>query len=272
MTINRIDACFSRLRKEGKSAFIAFVTAGDPSMALTLDIVRALEEAGTDILELGLPFSDPLADGAVIQAAAGRSLAAGGSTAGVLQLVREIRAFSQMPIVLFTYLNPIYTYGFDRFHKEAAAAGADGILLLDLPPDEAAQNPEFHIATQSAGALCQIRLIAPTTPPERVKTIAARAEGFVYYVSRAGVTGAQSSLAEGLGEQVARITEHAAVPVAVGFGISTPEQAREVAGYAEGVVVGSAIVKVIAEHGAKPDLAARVLQFVKPLVEATKSV
>ena len=221
-----------------------------------------------DIVELGLPFSDPLADGIVNQLAADRSLRAGTTTPKVIDFIRELRRETQIPLVLFTYLNPVYTYGFERFHKDAAAAGADGVLILDLPPDEASQNKEL---IESAG-LKHIRLIAPTTPEERIKLIAAQSEGFIYYVSREGVTGAQTSLDAGIAAQVGLIRSHTATPVAVGFGISTPEQAGTVAGMADAVVVGSAIVKLIGQHGASPDLPAQLASFVKPLVDAVKSV
>jgi len=265
---NRIDTTFSTLKSEGKCAFIAYVCAGDPNLDATLDIVLALGEAGADIIELGLPFSDPLADGIVNQMAAGRALEAGTTTAGVLGLIHRIRERSQIPLVLFTYLNPVYTYGFERFHADAAAAGADGVLSLDLPPDEAAQNAELA----GTHGVCQIRLISPTTPEDRIRNISQSAQGFIYYVSREGVTGAQTKLAAGISGQIDRIRAASPVPVAVGFGISTPEQARAVAGMADGVVVGSAIVKVIATHGASPDLAQKVGDFVRPLAEAIKSV
>ena len=266
---NRLDARFDALRKERKAAFVAYICAGDPGLDATVGIVRALESAGVDVVELGVPFSDPLADGIVNQMAAERALRAGATTAGVLEMIRRIREVSQMPIVLFTYLNPVYAYGYERFHQDASAAGADGILVLDLPPDEAAENPELR----PCPGLRHIQLIAPTSPPERVARIAAQAEGFVYYVSREGVTGAQASVAGGIAEQVALIKKSTTVPVCVGFGISTPEQAAEVAAKGgDGVIVGSAIVRLIEQHGAAPDLPERVAAFVKPLVAAVKSV
>jgi len=268
MPDNRLDQTFARLRQEKKAAFVAYLAAGDPTLDATLDLVLALESVGVDVIELGLPFSDPLADGIVNQLAAQRALDSGTTTAGVLGLIRRIRERSQIPLVLFTYLNPVYTYGFETFHADAAAAGADGVLLLDLPPDEAAANAEL---TGTHG-LRQIRLIAPTTPPERMKTIGAAGEGFIYYVSREGVTGEQTALADNIAENVAIIKSGSGVPVCVGFGISTPEQAAAVAASADGVVVGSAIVKTIAAQGASPDLAQRVADFVRPLVEATKAV
>ncbi|MDP4849487.1 MAG: tryptophan synthase subunit alpha [Verrucomicrobiales bacterium] len=267
-TENRIDQRFAALKREGKSAFVAYICAGDPDMERSLEIMFALEEAGADVIELGVPFSDPMADGIVNQMAAHRALEAGATTHGVLQLIRRFLERSQTPLVLFTYLNPIYNYGFARFHEDASAAGADGILLLDLPPEEASLNSEL---TES-GRLRHIRLIAPTTPAERLPKLAAASEGFIYYVSREGVTGAQTSLAEGIEENVAEIKRHTSVPVVVGFGISTPEQSAEVARTSDGVVVGSAIVRQIEQQGANPDVAAHVRAFVKPLVDAAKSV
>lgn len=265
---NRIDHRFAALQKAGKPAFVAYVCAGDPDMDRSLEILFALEQAGADIIELGVPFSDPMADGIVNQMAAHRALDAGATTRGVLDLIRRFRVRSQTPVVLFTYLNPIYSYGFSKFHEDAADAGADGILLLDLPPDEADRNPELT----GGSRLRQIRLLAPTTPEERIPKLAAAAEGFLYYVSREGVTGAQASLAEGIAEHVAAIKAHTEVPVAVGFGISTPAQAAEVGRAADGVVVGSAIVRIIEQFGTDPNVAAKVATFVKPLVDAAKSV
>jgi tryptophan synthase alpha chain len=187
--------------------------------------------------------------------------------AGVLEAVREIRKTSQIPIVLFTYLNPIYIYGYDRFHSDAAAAGADGLLILDLPPDEAERNAEL----MKSHGLLAIRLIAPTTPPGRMELIAKSAEGFIYYVSREGVTGEQTSLSTGIAAQVAEIKKHTPLPVAVGFGISTPEQAAEVAAESDAVVVGSAIVRRIGEHGNAPGLSEKIADFVRPLAAAIRS-
>jgi tryptophan synthase, alpha subunit len=266
MTANRIEACFDRLRHERQAAFIAYLTAGDPHLDATVELVHTLERAGVDIVELGIPFSDPLADGPTIQAASGRALAAGTTVAGVLESVRTIRRQSEIPIVLFTYLNPVYTYGFDRFHADAAAAGADGVLLLDLPPDEAEQSAEFS----ATHGLKLIRLVAPTTPPDRIAHLCATAEGFIYYVSREGVTGEQTSLSDSIEARVAEIRKHTTLPVAVGFGISTPEQSAAVARVADGVVVGSAIVRKIGEHESDPDLVQKVEDFVRPLTTAAK--
>jgi tryptophan synthase alpha chain len=257
---NRIDQCFAALRFRNEKAFIAYICAGDPDLRRTVDLALALEKSGVDLLELGLPFSDPLADGVVNQLAAQRALEAGATVPGVLDCVREIRAQSQVPIVLYTYLNPIFQFGLERFHCEAGEAGVDGLLILDLPPEEdLPSNGPLHI-----------RLIAPTTPVERIERICSRAEGFIYYVSREGVTGTQSSVAPSLGDRVCEIRQHTKLPIAVGFGISTPEQAREVGKVADGVVVGSAIVQRVSENSTRPDLAARVGEFVAPLVAAVK--
>lgn len=266
--MNRIDAAFDRLRSEGKKAFVAYVAAGDPDFDRSLEILKALADAGADILELGLPFSDPLADGIVNQMAADRALKAGMTTRRALELIRRFRESHQTPIVLFTYLNPVFTYGFEAFHKDAAAAGADGILLLDLPPDEAAQNAELA----SGAGLKAIRLIAPTTPPERKAQLAASAEGFIYALSRTGVTGAHGAPSDNIAAQVAEIEAHAKVPVCVGFGISTPDQAAMVAQAAAGVIVGSAIVKQVELNAGAADVAEKVRAFTAPLIAATKSV
>lgn len=264
--MNRIDAAFARLLPQGKKAFVAYVAAGDPDFEGSLEVIRALADAGADVIELGLPFSDPLADGIVNQMAADRALKSGMTMARSIELVRRFRETHETPIVLFTYLNPVLTYGFAKFHHDAAAAGADGILLLDLPPDEAKENEDLS----GGEGLKRIRLIAPTTPEERVRKLAQSAEGFIYALSRTGVTGAHGAPSEGISEQVARIREYAKVPVCVGFGITTPEQAAMVAKVADGVIVGSAIVKQIELHQDRPADAVR--EFVTPLIAATQSV
>jgi len=258
---NRIDQCFVALRARNEKAFIAYICAGDPDLSRTVDLALALEKAGTDILELGIPFSDPLADGLVNQLAAQRALEAGATVPGVLDCIRQIRTRSQIPIVLYTYLNPIFQFGFERFHHEANAAGVDGLLILDLPPEE----------DQPSKGPVHIRLIAPTTPPDRIKQICAQALGFIYYVSREGVTGVQSGVASSLGDRVSEIRRHTGLPVAVGFGISTSEQASEVAKIADAIVVGSAIVQTITENATQPDLPDQIGAFVAPLVAAVKS-
>ncbi|MEM7010880.1 MAG: tryptophan synthase subunit alpha [Verrucomicrobiota bacterium] len=265
--MNRIDATFAKLAEANQSAFIAYVCAGDPTLDATPVIADALIEAGTDLLELGVPFSDPMADGTVNQQASERALAAGATVGGVFDAVRKIREKHDTPIVLYAYMNPTCNYGFERFIADATAAGVDGLLLLDLPPEEQAASPEFS----SCGDLKMIRLIAPTSGKERIAKIAEQAEGFIYYVSHEGVTGAREELAADLETQVESIKSVASVPVVVGFGISKPEQSAAVAKVADGVIVGSAIVKKVAELGDSPELADGIRDLVAPLAAATKS-
>jgi tryptophan synthase alpha chain len=257
---NRIEDCFARLRKQNHKGFIPYICAGDPNLKRTVDLAFALEKAGADLLELGLPFSDPLADGIVNQLAAQRALAAGATVRGVFNCVREIRRKSQVPIVIYSYLNPIFQFGADKFHREAEDAGVDGLLILDLPPEEALDLPR--------GNVLPIRLIAPTTPADRIKKIAKNANGFLYYVSREGVTGARDSIASSLPEKIRELRKISDLPIAVGFGISNPDLARKVAQHADAVVVGSAIVDLIAKHGDKPEMIEKVSAFARKLAEA----
>src|SRR5438105_3588845 len=214
---NRIDDCFARLFSERRKGFIPYICAGDPTLKRTVDVAFALEKSGADLLELGLPFSDPLADGIVNQLAAQRALSAGTTVRGVFDCVREIRRQSQIPIVLYSYLNPIFQFGADKFHREAEDAGVDGLLILDLPPEE--DVPELDRLKQSAvGGPIHIRLIAPTTPNDRIKKIVKNAKGFLYYVSREGVTGAQDSIASSLPEKIVELRADSNLPIAVGFG------------------------------------------------------
>jgi len=263
---DRLAATFQQLRATRQKAFVAYIAAGDPDFDKSLGIMQALAGIGADIIELGLPFSDPLADGIVNQMAAERALKAGMTTRRVLDLIRAFRATHATPIVLFTYLNPVFAYGFEKFHHDAAAAGADGILLLDLPPDEAALNSELAVGA----GLQHIRLIAPTTPPERMKLLARSAEGFIYALSRTGVTGAHGGPAANIADLVASIKTHTEVPVCVGFGISTPAQAAMVAAAADGVIVGSAIVNQVGLHPDNPAESVRV--FTVPLIAAVKGM
>ena len=257
---NRIDQCFARLRSEKRKGFIPYICAGDPNLKRTVDLAFALEKSGADLLELGLPFSDPLADGIVNQLAAQRALAAGTTIRGVFDCVREIRKKSQIPIVLYSYLNPIFQFGTDKFHREAEDAGVDGLLILDLPPEEDVDLPSANVV--------HIRLIAPTTPADRIKAVAGNAKGFLYYVSREGVTGAQNSIASSLPDKIAELRKASDLPIAVGFGISNAEQAREVAKHADAIVVGSAIVDLIAKHGDKPEMIEKVTAFARELASA----
>jgi tryptophan synthase alpha chain len=267
---NRIDKKFRELKARGQKAFIAYITAGDPNPEATPGLVWALERAGADIVELGVPFSDPLADGVVNQLSAQRALEAGTTPPRVLEILREVRKQSQVPIVLYTYFNLIYAYGIERFCLHAHEAGADGLLVLDLPPEES-QDDKGVGARLGDGSLCRISLVAPTSPAERIATIVQKATGFVYYVSREGVTGMQSQVATSIGDRIALLRKHTTLPICVGFGISTPEQARTVAEQGDGAIVGSALVNRIAEWGHDKDLPQKLEAFARPLAEAIHS-
>ncbi|HYD18588.1 MAG TPA: tryptophan synthase subunit alpha [Patescibacteria group bacterium] len=231
----------------GKSAFVPFVMAGDPSMAVTEKIVIALEKAGADALELGVPFSDPVADGVTVQKAAERALAAGATLQGVLDLVKKLRASGvKIPICLFSYLNPIYMMGYEAFITAAKSAGAQGALIVDLPPEEA----EEYQALAKQHGFETVFLCSPTTTPERLKLVDDYSTGFVYYVSREGVTGAQAALPAQVNDRITALKQQLKNPLAIGFGISTPEHVRALRGKADGIVVGSALVKIIEENPA----------------------
>lgn len=266
--MNRIVDCFARLKKDGKKGLIVYIGAGDPNLEATRRLALEFDRAGVDVLELGVPFSDPLADGLVNQLAAQRGLESGTTPAKVLQTVAAIRKKSQIPVVLYIYFNLIHRYGFERFIKDAAQAGVDGLLVLDLPPEESGN----YEAMMGGAGLCNIYLVAPTTPDDRIELIVKRGRGFIYYVSREGVTGMQTRVADTIVQMTAKIREHTKLPIAVGFGISTPDQAKTVARSAEAVVVGSAIVNQIAQQAAKPDTLVReVGKFVEGLAQAVKS-
>jgi len=251
---NRIEAKFGELGKRGEKALIAYITAGDPDFASTREIVLRLEEAGVDLIELGVPFSDPTADGPVIQAASHRALAGGATPAGILDLVQSIRTGSEIPIVLFSYYNPIFCYGGEAFAGDAASAGADGLLVVDLPPEESRELRRF---TDPLG-IDFISLIAPTTDLPRARKILANASGFAYYVSVTAVTGTTRPDPENVRKDLSRIREISPLPLVVGFGISTPREASEIAAHADGIVVGSALVSIVEKNGGRGDLARRV--------------
>jgi tryptophan synthase alpha chain len=264
--MNRIVERFARLNRERRKGFIVYLGAGDPNLEATRQLAVAFDKLGVDVLELGVPFSDPLADGLVNQLAAQRGLESGTTPPRVLETVAGIRRESQIPIVLYIYFNLIHRYGVQRFIREAAQAGVDGLLVLDLPPEE---SGSYEALMREAG-MCNIYLVAPTTPDDRIELIVKRGTGFVYYVSREGVTGMQAKVADTIAQMTAKIRAHTALPIAVGFGISTPQQAKVVAANAEAVVVGSAIVNQIAQHGKAPDLITRVTEFTNSLVQAVK--
>ncbi len=263
MSANRIDTTFAQLREEGRKAFIPYITAGDPTLSRTIELVKGFDAAGADIIELGIPFSDPLADGKTNQEAAERALAHDVSLADVLECVKELRITCDIPLLFFTYVNPVLQYGYEKFAQDASAAGVDGVLALDMPPEEA---DELSRALENAGVR-MIYLIAPTSTDERIKMIASRASGFIYYVSRTGVTGEQSNVAHDVAEHVDAVRQHTGLPVAVGFGISTPAHVAEVARFADGVVVGSAIVRRIGAGGDTDAMVEEVTSFVKELVK-----
>ena len=264
--MNRIVDRFTRLNRAHQKGFVVYVGAGDPDLEATRQLALAFDKLGVDVLELGVPFSDPLADGLVNQLAAQRGLESGSTPPKVLATVAAIRRESQIPIVLYIYFNLIHKCGVERFIRDAAQAGVDGLLVLDLPPEE---SDGYEALMRQAG-LCNIYLVAPTTPDDRIELIVKRGAGFIYYVSREGVTGMQTKVADTIAQMTAKIRAHTNLPIAVGFGISTPEQAKIVAASAEAVVVGSAIVNQIAQYGKAPDLTKRVSEFVKPLIQAVK--
>jgi len=262
--MNRIAEGFARLKRAGKKGFIVYIGAGDPNLEATRELALAFDQAGVDILELGVPFSDPLADGLVNQLAAQRGLESGTTPPRVLATVAAIRKSSEIPIILYIYYNLIHRVGLASFIRDAAKAGVDGLLVLDLPPEESVN----YEALMSKAGLCHIYLVAPTTPEDRIELIVKRGSGFIYYISREGVTGMQKQVASNLAQQIAKIRAHTKLPIAVGFGVSTPEQARVAAAAADAVVVGSAVVNQIALNGKSPDLVTSVVKFVKSIVQA----
>ena len=263
----RIERTFAELRVRGEAALIPFIVAGDPNLDTTRALVFELEARGADLIELGVPFSDPMADGPANQRALARGLNSGASLAAIIAMVSEIRRQSQIPIVLFGYYNPILHYGCERLCADAARAGIDALLVVDLPPEEAA---ELALPARAHG-LDIIYLLAPTTPLERARTIARAGSGFLYYVAVTGVTGARASLAAGLEARVRAMRAVTRLPIGVGFGISTPEQAAEVAGYADAVVVGSALSLIIEREAASQRLPAAVGELVGAMKNAMRA-
>ncbi len=266
-TRTRIDARFAALKEEGRAGLVTFITAGDPDPETSLALLKALPAAGADIIELGMPFTDPMADGPAIQLASQRALKAGQTMARTLDMVRAFREEDdKTPIVLMGYYNPVYVYGNARFLKDAKAAGVDGLIIVDLPPEE---DEELCIPAMEAG-LNFIRLATPTTDEERLPKVLANASGFLYYVSVAGVTGTKEPDIAGVGEAIARIRASSDIPVAVGFGVKTPEQAGALAKVADAVVVGSALISVLAgtldgEGRATEETVAKVTEFTRSL-------
>lgn len=262
--MNRIDTTFDACRADGRKALVMFVSAGDPNLAVTETLIREICANGADVVELGVPFSDPMADGPTIQAASQRALAAGATLSGILDMVRRLRETIDTPFVLFSYYNVLFSYGMAKLARDAAAAGVDGMLVVDVPFEEMGEiRPDLE-----RNQLHLISLLAPTTPPERAKRILAQAEGFVYYITVTGVTGARSELPENLAEELAQIVAVSTVPVVAGFGISSPEMAQSVAAHADGVVVGSALVKRLNAAETIEAGIADCAQFVASLAES----
>ena len=268
--MSRIAARFEALKREGRGGLVTYLQAYDPDPACSMAILRGLPGAGADLIEVGVPFTDPMADGPSIQKAAQRALKAGATLAGVLAMVRDFRKDDdETPVVLMGYYNPVLSYGVERFCRDAAASGVDGLIVVDVPPEEAG---EIAPHARDAG-LDLIRLIAPTTDEARLPRVLAATTGFVYYVSVAGITGTRSATAEHLAEAVPRIRRHTGLPVAIGFGIRTPQQAAEAARLADAVVVGSALVDTLAagldEQGrARRETRRQVLDQVRALADA----
>jgi tryptophan synthase alpha chain len=250
--MSRLEAVFAEVAEEDRAAFIPYLTGGDPDLGTASELVATLVDSGADIIEIGVPFSDPIADGPVNQRSATRALEAGTTLSGILDLVARHRSRSDVPIVLFSYFNPLFVRGAREFASQAADSGVDGVLCVDLPPAEA--TSDFAPALREQG-IDTIFLLSPTSTRERIKEVSEIASGFVYYVSRTGVTGVRSELEKELGREVKRVAKRLELPLAVGFGISTAEQVSKVAKIADGVVVGSALVRIIEENQGNPDLA-----------------
>jgi tryptophan synthase alpha chain len=262
--MSRIADAFARLRREGRTGLVTYTTAGDPDLPISAEILRALDRAGADVLEVGVPFSDPLADGPVIQRATERALATGGNLRSALALVAGVRGEVAAPVVLFSYANPLLRMGVDTFARRAADAGVDGVLALDLPIEEAGAFREVL----AAAGIDTIFLLSPTTTDARIRRAADLGRGFLYGISRLGVTGARDRVASGAEALVRRIRRHTDLPVALGFGISRPEHVAEVGAYADAAVVGSALVALIADASASPQLIERVETYVRALRSA----
>ena len=259
VTVSRLAETFARLKQERRTGLVTYVTAGDPDMGRSAAILHALDRAGADVIEVGVPFSDPLADGPVIQRAAERALAAGAHLTAILDMLDRVRPTLRVPIVLFTYANPLLRMGLERFGRRTAQAGVDGVLVLDLPIEEAGECRE----AMAVRGIDSIFLLSPTTTRERIRKAAQLGSGFLYGISRLGVTGARDQVAPGARELVERIRRETAMPVALGFGISRPEHVRQVGQWAEAAVVGSGLVGVIAENSAASELVDRVESYVR---------
>ncbi len=265
--MGRIERKFRDLKKRDEKALIAYLTAGDPNLKKTKEIILSLDSAGVDILEIGVPFSDPTADGPIIQAASRRALKNGATLSSILDMAESVRESSDIPIVLFGYYNPILNYGNERFAKRAKTSGVDGILVVDLPPEESAELRKY---TDRSG-IDFISLVAPTTPSKRIRKISRNARGFLYYISITGITGTARPQVSDIKREMKRIKGITTLPVVVGFGISTREQAGELAPYADGIVIGSAFVRLIEENSGKNNLVNIVSSYAKDIKVAIRN-
>ncbi|MBN2145476.1 MAG: tryptophan synthase subunit alpha [Candidatus Aureabacteria bacterium] len=265
--MNRLDTAFQNLQKKRQKAFVAYITAGDPDLPTTLKIMELLVEEGVDVIELGVPFSDPIGDGPVNQAALERGIRSNTSLSGVLKTVQRFRKNHQTPVIIFSYMNPVFQMGYASFAKKARLNGADGVLIVDGPFD---MCTELRNHLREKNIHC-IYLVAPTTREQRIHTIADHCGGFIYCVSSLGVTGIRKTVNHDLSKRIKQLKKISSKPVCIGFGISSPETAKEAAGYADGIIVGSALVKIIGESGASPDeLLMKLRTFVRSLVQAIK--
>lgn len=263
--MSRLAACFNTLLNQHSKALVTFITAGDPDLAATEEMIYLLEDAGADIIELGVPFSDPMADGPTIQLSSERALASETTLHGILEVVKKVRTRSRIPIILMGYLNPVHAYGYDNFCRDAAEAGVDGVLLVDMPPEE---SHDLAVPARRNG-LDVIYLLTPTSDAARIAAVERLGSGFVYYVTVTGVTGARTTVSGTLSQELFRVKQSVSLPVMAGFGISTPEQAVEVGGLADGIVVGSAIVKLFEQYRGE-ELKQQLRQFVTLLKDAIR--
>lgn len=262
--MNRIERKFAELKKYRQKAFIAFITAGDFGLSTTKRLISLLDRCGVDLIELGVPFSDPIADGTTIQAASERALKCGTTLSAIIRLVKSLRPYTEAPIVLMSYYNPIYKYGLKKFIADCGKNGIDGVIVPDLPPDEA----DELIKASKGKKFSTIFLLSPTSTKERIRLVAKKSKGFIYYVSLTGITGARKRLPKELTSEVRLVKRYTKKPVCVGFGVSRPEQVKQICKIADGVIVGSAIVKVIEQYAGKKNLLDAVGRYVKKLAEA----
>lgn len=266
MNQKRIEKTFETLRQKNEKALVGFLSAGDPDIKTSLKIIESMRKAGLDVIELGIPFSDPAADGPVIQRSSARALKNGVNIKTVLEMTKQIRAFSDIPVILFTYYNPVHSYGAKAFYNDALFAGADGVLVVDLPPEES----DEMTSKWPVNGLSLIRLVAPTTPRQRMKRITSSASGFIYLVSKTGVTGSDGLDTDDIAVHAKLLGSVTKLPICVGFGISTPEDVGRIAPHADGIVIGSAFERIIEENAGNPGINEILGEYVTRLKKATR--